>query len=57
MREVKKELEYWEEGIKKKRWRKEKNYFFHNKEKKRWYQERSILCTEGKHSFYIAKKY
>lgn len=26
------------------------------REKKQWYQEKSIFCTEGKHSFYIAKR-
>lgn len=55
MREIKRELEHWEEGLKKKRWG-FKNPLFYNREKKRWYQEKSIFCTEGKHSFYIAKK-
>lgn len=56
MREVKKELEHWEEGLKKKRWSLGSIRFYRNREKKRWYQERSILCTEGRHSFFIAKK-
>lgn len=56
MREVKKELEYWEEILAKRRWRFKNPISYGNREKKRWYQEKSILCTEGRHSFYIAKK-
>ena len=56
MREVKKELEHWEEGLKKKSWGLGNPLFYKNREKRRWYQEKSILCTEGRHSFYIAKK-
>lgn len=56
MREVKRELEHWEERIEKKRWSVKKPMFYKNREKKRWYQEKSILCTEGRHSFFIAKK-
>lgn len=56
MREIKSELENWERGLKKKKrgWR--WSIFYKNREKKRWYQEKSIFCTEGRHSFYIAKK-
>ena len=53
MREVKRELERWEQkrgkmllGLPK---RIKKRDF-------QWYQEKSILCTEGNHSFYIAKR-
>lgn len=56
MREVKKELEHWEERIEKKKWIVKKSIFYKNREKQRWYQEKSILCTEGRHSFFIAKK-
>ena len=56
MREVKKELEHWEKRIKKKKVWFRMPLFYRYREKKRWYQEKSILCTEGKHSFYIAKK-
>ena len=56
MREVKKELEHWEAGIRKKRWIVKWPVFYKNREKQRWYQEKSILCTEGRHSFFIAKK-
>lgn len=56
MREVQKELEQWEKGLKKKKvWIREP-FFYRYGERKRWYQEKSIFCTEGRHSFYIAKK-
>ena len=53
MREVKRELEQWE--------KKRRNItagFSRIVRKKdvQWYQEKSIICTEGKHSFYIAKR-
>ena len=59
MREVKNELEIWKKKIKKKGnidfclWRIPR---MRRKNRKQWYQEKSIFCTEGKHSFYIAKK-
>lgn len=56
MREVKKELENWEQALKKKKWRMGGIVSYGRRERKRWYQEKSIFCTEGKHSFYIAKK-
>lgn len=56
MREVKSELENWEKGLKKKERIFKSPVFGKNKEKNRWYQEKSIFCTEGRHSFYIAKK-
>lgn len=56
MREVKKELEHWEAGLKKKRWRFRSPIFYKNRERKRWYQEKSVFCTEGRHSFFITKK-
>ena len=34
----------------------ERVLFKSRSDKKQWYQEKSIFCTEGKHSFYIAKK-
>lgn len=56
MREVQKELEQWEKGLKQKKvWIREP-FFYRYGERKRWYQEKSIFCTEGRHSFYIAKK-
>ena len=56
MREVKKDLEIWEAYLKK-----EKGFsfgfpVFRKNNRKQWYQEKSIFCTEGKHSFYIARK-
>ena len=56
IREVKKELEHWEKGIKKRNITRGATWWYARREKKRWYQEKSIFCTEGKHSFYIAKK-
>lgn len=56
MREVKKELEQWESALRKKKTVFGRSLSYGNMEKKRWYQEKSIFCTEGKHSFYIAKK-
>lgn len=54
MREVKKDMENWELGLKKKRlW---KDFLRRRRGRKQWYQEKSILCTEGKHSFFIARK-
>ena len=53
MREVKRELELWEKKMKKKDF----GFFFYGRKKDRqWYQEKSIFCTEGNHSFYIAKR-
>jgi len=55
MREVKKDVENWELGLKKRKrmlW----NVSFRRNNQKQWYQEKSIFCTEGRHSFYIAKK-
>lgn len=53
IREVKRELEQWEKKRRKKAVR-----FLRVVKKKdvQWYQEKSIICTEGKHSFYIAKR-
>ena len=57
MREVKKELTQWSTSLKK-----GKKFSFHSlivsiiRKREQWYQERSIFCTEGWHSFYIAKK-
>lgn len=56
MREVKRDLELWEKYLKK---RKKCFVFPINlpiSRKQLWYQEKSIFCTEGRHSFYIAKK-
>ena len=56
MREVKKEIENWKMCLKKKRkklWVLGKGI---GRGRKQWYQEKSIFCTEGKHSIYIAKK-
>ena len=56
MREVRKELENWSIYLKKRR----KNFWkvpnIRLWNKTQWYQEKSIFCTEGRHSFYIAKK-
>lgn len=56
MREVKRDLELWEKYLKKR-----KHWFISHinlprRRRELWYQEKSIFCTEGKHSFYIAKK-
>lgn len=56
MREVKKELENWEQGLEKRRRRLWGDLFKSRNSKRQWYQEKSIFCTEGRHSFYIAKK-
>lgn len=56
MREVKKEMETWELGLKKRRRRLWKDFLRCRRGRKQWYQEKSILCTEGKHSFFIAKQ-
>lgn len=56
MREVSKELENWEKYLKKKQkfWL---SFLSGRIDKKSlWYQEKSIFCTEGRHSLYIAKK-
>lgn len=56
MREARKDIENWALSLKKRRiilWsgiRRCRN------NRKLWYQEKSIFCTEGKHSIYIAKK-
>lgn len=55
MREVKKDIENWKTCLKRRRmiW----NISLRNgRNKRQWYQEKSIFCTEGKHSFYIAKR-
>ncbi len=56
MREVKKDLELWATHLKKR-----KKFFVPHLnlgliKNRMWYQEKSIFCTEGRHSFYIAKK-
>lgn len=56
MREVKKDMENWELGLKKRKIIFANVLFRGKSNKKQWYQERSIFCTEGRHSFYIAKK-
>lgn len=56
MREVKKDMENWERGLKKRKFMFESVLFKSRSNKKQWYQEKSIFCTEGRHSFYIAKK-
>ena len=56
MREVRKELENWNIYLKKRRkfgWKVPKIRLW---KKTQWYQEKSIFCTEGRHSFYIARK-
>ncbi|MBR5596672.1 MAG: serine/threonine protein kinase [Lachnospiraceae bacterium] len=53
MREVMRDLELWEKKMKKINWFWQ--YGFKRKDRQ-WYQEKSILCTEGSHSFYIAKR-
>ena len=56
MREVRRELENWDTYLKKHRKfiLRVPNIRLWNKTQ--WYQEKSIFCTEGRHSFYIAKK-
>ena len=56
MREVKEDMEKWEVGAKKRRQMLWNDFFRSKRGKKQWYQEKSILCTEGRHSFFIAKK-
>ena len=56
MREVKKDLEHWEAYLKKKQRLFFPAFSFQKKQKALWYQEKSIFCTEGKHSLFIAKK-
>lgn len=53
MREVLRELELWEKKCGK-RWYGTVGVF--KKKDRQWYQEKSIFCTEGKHSIYIAKR-
>ena len=53
MREVLRELELWEKKCGK-RWYGTVGLF--KKKDRQWYQEKSIFCTEGKHSIYIAKR-
>lgn len=57
MREVMGEIENLEKIYEKKGKCFRINWMFWAGGKEQWYQEKSILCTEGKHSFYIAKKY
>ncbi len=57
MREIRKDLEIWETCLKKKGAAMSLRIpLFRGSNKKQWYQEKSIFCTEGKHSFYIARK-
>ena len=56
MREVLKELEICEKMLRRRKVFGKKGIVVRNKNTQ-WYQEKSIFCTEGKHSFYIAKKY
>lgn len=57
MREVRKDLEIWEAYLKRKPSVASLRIpIFTGSNKKQWYQEKSIFCTEGRHSFYIAKK-
>ncbi len=53
MREVLRELELWEKKCTK-RWHGSTGLF--KRKDRQWYQEKSIFCTEGKHSIYIAKR-
>ena len=53
MREVKRELERWEKKCGKMFLALSKIF---RKRDFQWYQEKSIICTEGNHSFYIAKR-
>lgn len=55
MREVKSDLKHWEASLKKKKFCLPV-FSFRRSGKTFWYQEKSIFCTEGKHSLYIAKK-
>lgn len=56
LREVKKDLEIWEKYLNKKKHWYVPRISLPMARKQFWYQEKSIFCTEGKHSFYIAKK-
>lgn len=56
MREVKRDLEHWAMGLKKKERFCLPLFSWGRNRKVLWYQEKSIFCTEGKHSLYIAKK-
>ena len=56
LREVKKDLEIWEKYLKKRRKFLVPSIGLSRRGKQLWYQEKSIFCTEGRHSFYIAKK-
>lgn len=56
MREVKKELEKWEKELKSRRGVMRWDFFSVNRTEKCWFQEKSVFCTEGRSSFYIAKK-
>lgn len=56
MREVIKDLECLEKNYGKKSKKVGINWRGWNRRMEQWYQEKSILYTEGKHSFYIAKK-
>lgn len=58
MREVKKDLENWALKLKKRKSVLADVSFRSrsNGNRKQWYQEKSIFCTEGRHSFHIAKK-
>lgn len=56
MREVKQALIRGSNAKQKKRKISFGNLYLWQREKKQWYQEKSIFCTEGRHSFYIAKK-
>ncbi len=55
MREVKRELEMWEKN-ENQRWNLKELFFYGRKRKDYWIQEKSIFCSEGRHSFYIAKR-
>ena len=56
MREIKSDLICWEKEMGSKRKIKTGLFYGFFKGRKQWYQERSIFCTDGKPSFYIAKK-
>lgn len=55
MREVKKELEMWEKNQKQK-WNPKIWFWLKIKKPEYWILEKSIFCSEGRHSFYIAKR-
>lgn len=56
MREVMQALENRRKNLKRKMKHININLMGWKQQKEQWYLEKSILCTEGKHSFYIAKK-